>query len=75
MGGAEILGHNELGYKDCPVINIKPDVNDIVEKIEKILEKKNQFGELGKRSREFIEKHHNHIKIAQKYVDIWTCNE
>ncbi len=71
MGGAEIEGLKELGYESCPVINITPNSQDIVKKIEELLEQKNQLSELSKQSRIFVEKYHNHITIAKKYLEVW----
>jgi glycosyltransferase involved in cell wall biosynthesis len=75
MGGAEILGQQELGYEDCPIINIKPEPNDIVAKIEDLLERKSQFSSLGRQSRNFVERYHNHIDVAKKYLDVWNSNK
>ena len=71
LGGAEISGQKELGYENCPVINITSNVQDIVTKIEELLEHKHQFSELSKQSRLFVEKYHNHIDIAKKYIEVW----
>lgn len=72
MGGAEPLGKKELGYENCPVINIKPDPDYIVIRIEELLEKRSQISELGNQSRCFVEKYHSHIKIARDYLSTWN---
>jgi hypothetical protein len=57
----------------CPVINIRPSVDQIVFEMEKIIENKNGIQEMGRRSREYVEKNHNYIKIAQEYIDTWSA--
>jgi len=74
LGGSEIKGQNELNYEDCPAINIKPDHKDIIQKIEDLINRKEEFSNIGKKSRDFIEKHHSHIIVAKKYLDTWNKN-
>lgn len=74
LGGAEKCALEELSYESCPVINITPNAQDIVAKIEELLECRNQFLELGKQSRSFVEKYHSHITIAKKYLEVWESN-
>ena len=47
------------------------DHNDIVSKIESIIENPNKFKEIDLLSRKFAERHQNHIKIANQFLDIW----
>jgi len=71
LGGAEPESLKSLGLVSSPVINIKPDVNNIVSIIEGLLEQRESFEELGFASRLFAEKVHSHIKIAEKYLSAW----
>jgi hypothetical protein len=71
LGGAETVGMLELKYDNCPAINIKPNAIDIVKQIESLIIKKMEFNAIGKKSRDFIDKHHNHVKVAQLYLDTW----
>lgn len=71
MGGAEPVGNAELGYEDCPVININNNVDDICAAIENVIAKKDSLEEWGLKSRKFVEKYHNHIDIAKQYVAIF----
>jgi len=72
LGGAEPEGKEELGYKNCPAINITPDVDSIVFAIEKLLETKEKIPEMGFQSRAFVENYHHYRKIAAAYVDVWS---
>lgn len=71
LGGVEPESLKSLAYESCPAINIEPSSQSIVNSIEMLLENRNSIPELGLKGRKFIEKYHNYINIAQKYVDIW----
>lgn len=72
MGGAEEVANRELNYSSCPAINLERDVNQIMQSIEYIIENKNKIEKLGYESRKHVEKYHDHILIAQKYLDLWN---
>lgn len=74
MGGAEPESLTSLGVLSSPVINLKPDENHIVSEVEKLLCHKECIARLGAESRAFVEAVHNHKKVAQQYVDVWTRN-
>ena len=71
LSGWEESCSKEIGMDDCPVINIKPSVEDIENKIISLIEKRSDIQEMGLKSREFVEKHHDYIKVAQRYIDTW----
>lgn len=71
LSGCEPEIIKELDLDCCPVINIKPSVNDIIKKIEKLIEHKELIKEIGYKSRKFVEENHDYIKIAEKYVNTW----
>jgi len=74
--GKVVLSGNRKEVSDytgikSPIINIEPDVDYIYNQLVSLLENKNRIGEIGQRSREFVEKNHNHIEVAKKYLEIW----
>jgi len=71
MGGAEPESLVSLGISQSPVVNILPDSDDIVRKIEFLLENRSKVEEMGFNSRKLIEEHHDYIKVAQQYVREW----
>lgn len=71
MGGSEKEYLEFSDYENSPVINIRPNVDYIVKKIEKIIASKNRIAELGHESRIFVEKYHSHRKIANDYLAHW----
>jgi hypothetical protein len=71
MGGAEEESIKSFGYEDCPVFNLKPDVEYIVAQMESVIQKKNEIPEIGYKSRKFVEKYHDHVHISKKYLEVW----
>ncbi len=71
MTGFENESLSAFGLSSAPVINIKPCVENIVMEIEKILQDLSLVEKIGKETRDFVVKHHDHKKIAQKYVETW----
>ncbi|MFD2442765.1 glycosyltransferase [Bacillus sp. CGMCC 1.16607] len=71
MSGSEPEALKELELGNCPVINITPDVNQILNQFENILENKNQMQDMSQASRTFIEETHDYRKIASQYVESW----
>ena len=54
-----------------PIINIIPDKDQIFAAFEDIILNKERIPELSRQSIEYVNKHHDFIKVAQKYVDFW----
>ena len=54
-----------------PIINIIPDKDQIFAAFEDIILNKERIPELSRQSIEYVNKHHDYIKVAQKYVDFW----
>lgn len=75
MGGGEAECIEEFshiyGDSSTPIIPLKPSVEDVVEKIKNILEKKEIIGELGLISRKYVEKYHDSKTVAEKYLKVW----
>lgn len=72
MGGSEPEYLKDLEISQSPVINILPNSKDIETKIEKILASKGEIEGMGFYSREFVEKHHSHKKMARSFLAQWV---
>lgn len=59
-------------YRDCPVVNLLPDEDDVFRKIEALVTNLRLLRETGERSRAFAERYHDHRQVAQAYLDIYT---
>ena len=71
LGGASRNSLKEFEISESPVFHVKPDVEQIVQQLEHVIENRNKITEWGYQSRNFVETFHNHVKVAQKYVDMW----
>lgn len=68
----EALASIGIDYNNCPVINLKPNLDDIVKKIEAVANKRSNFKRMGEESRDFVQKYHNYNKIALRYLNLWS---
>ncbi|MBC7384387.1 MAG: glycosyltransferase family 1 protein [Bacteroidia bacterium] len=72
MGGGEPEMYALYGEtENFPIINVIPDKDQIWKQLEYLLKNKKNFESMGLKSRAFVEKYHNHIDVAQKYVSFW----
>jgi len=71
LGGNEPESADLFRYTDCPILNITPDSQSIVNQVEYLLEIKNDIPDLSQASRMFVEKYHDSVGIAKQYVDFW----
>ena len=74
LGGASRNSLAEFNLKTVPIVHIKPDVSFIIKQLEELISRKKEIPEIGEKSRHFVEEFHNHIKIAEKYRNIWLNN-
>lgn len=64
----ELLGE----YTNRPIINVLPQEDDMFNKLENLVLNKESISEISDQGRLFVEKHHDHIKVAQQYLEFWT---
>src|SRR5690606_2870196 len=67
----EFLEHYGL-KEDQVAINTLPDVDYLVEKLSQLVENPQKIIEISENAKEFIQREHNYIKIAQKYLNTWS---
>ena len=66
----EFTEHYNLKEKVC--INAIPDIDYLVMKLSFLIENPNEIIAIGKRARAFIEKEHDYLRIANKYLETWN---
>ncbi len=69
--GAEVEFEKYYGLKEKVAINLRPDVNEIVQTLEALLANPAELIAIGERARLFIAQHHNYKKIASRYIASW----
>lgn len=65
----EFMQHYKLA--DRVAVNALPDTNAIVEELCYLIENINEIEAIGNSARYFIEKEHNYVTQAKKYLDAW----
>lgn len=60
-------------YAQCPVVNLLPDVDDIVHKLEALILDRAATTARGEASRAFAEAHHDHVAVARAYLRIYAA--
>jgi glycosyltransferase involved in cell wall biosynthesis len=71
MSGCEPECLAEFLVASSPVINIVPDSSQIVEQMERVLENRKRITEWGREGRRYAEQLHDHVAVAQRYLDAW----
>lgn len=71
MAGARPETLNAFGLDECPIINIKPDVDYIYGRLEYIVKNRKMIPEWGRLSRKYVEEVHEMNSIADMYMNIW----
>ena len=66
---ASSYGH----YVDCPVVNLRPDVEQIVSVLEDLILDRPRVRRIGEASRVFAERHHDHLRVGQQFIDIYSA--
>ncbi len=67
----EFLQHYNL-QEDEVCINALPDVDSIVEKLSRLIENPKELESIGQNARKFIEKEHDYLKIAKRYLEVYN---
>ena len=74
LTGFEKEARQYLGVEDCPaILNVKPDVDDIVRKLELAIETVRSDPEVPGKARAFVERYHCANKIAAEYLAVWKA--
>ena len=62
----------DLADPDAPAIEIEHSIESITQKLEYVLSIRSEIEKLGYTSRQYVEQHHSHLDIAQKYLNVWS---
>lgn len=73
--GAENEFYEQYKLTNRVAINALPDVNKLVEDLSFLIENPEEIVAIGERARQFIEKEHDSIMIAKKYLTTWEANK
>lgn len=72
VGGGEPENYEILGEEECrPIINVLPNYDDVYAKLSDLVHHKERIPELKRQSVEYVRKHHDYIKVAQQFEDLY----
>lgn len=71
MSGSRPETLQAFGVEQSPIVPIQPDVDQIYKQMEYLLDNKREIAEKGTQSRIYVETMHDHVCVAQRYVDAW----
>ncbi len=70
--GAEQEFVDYYKLSDRVAINALPDVNELVKELSFLIENPQEIIRIGKNARNFIEKEHDFVRIAERYLEVWN---
>lgn len=75
VGGGEEEGYELLGEGELrPVVNVVPSEESVYEALEQLVLHPERVDELSRQSVEYIHRHHDHLRVAQRYIDLWQSH-
>ncbi len=75
VGGGEPENYEILGCSDLrPILNVQPNEESVYEALSWLVEHKSEIPNLSHESRIYIERYHDHIKVARQYLDFWQSS-
>ncbi len=67
----DFRNYYKLTQETMPLVEARPDVNYLVNKLSELIENPDKMLSISKRARKFIEQHHECTKVAKKYLQAW----
>lgn len=72
IGGGEEENYEILGEKELrPILNILPNYESVYQALESLVLHPERIATLRAQSIQYIRRHHDHIKVAQQYLDFY----
>lgn len=72
LSGAEPEAMRALGVDSCPIVNIKPNKADVLERLQLMLELRGGIVEADIQARQYVSKVHECANVAKQYIEF--CN-
>ena len=73
IGGGEPENYEIIDEAELrPIINVKPTYESVYHELEQLILHPERIPELKRQSVEYVRKHHDYIKIAQQYADLFS---
>lgn len=73
IGGGEPENYKILGEKDLrPIVNVEPNYESCFHEIEQLVLHRDRIPELKRQSIEYVRKHHDYVKVAKQYAELYS---
>lgn len=73
VGGGEEENYEILGERELrPIVNVLPDEQDVYEKLESLVLNTEDVKKRQRDSITYVERYHDHKKVAARYVEFWN---
>ena len=73
VGGGEEENYEILGERELrPIINVQPDEDDVYRQLEWLVLHPERIAQLKRDSIEYVRRHHDSLKVAQRYLEAWS---
>ncbi len=72
--GAENVFESHYHLENPVAVNARPDAKQIASKLEELILQPDLIVEMGQNAREFVEREHDYIRVAEKYLAVWSDN-
>lgn len=75
VGGGEPEHYALLREEELrPIVNVLPDEQDVFRRLEELVRDSGRIPELSRQSVAYVQRHHDHIKVARQYLGFWTAS-
>ena len=71
MSGSEPEVNSLYEGREDTIVNIRPNVQHIVDACVSLIENRHAIAERSQRGRSYVEKNHSHVVVAKKYIEKW----
>ena len=72
VGGGEEENYDILREKELrPIVNVLPSFDDVYAKLERLIQHPEDIARLSAESTQYVRRHHDHLKVAEQYVEFW----
>jgi glycosyltransferase involved in cell wall biosynthesis len=72
--GAEKVFESHYYLQDPVAVNATPDTKQIVRELKKLIDQPELISKIGRNARDFVDREHDYIRVAEKYLAVWNDN-
>lgn len=76
VGGGEPENYEILHEQELrPIINVRPSEQDVYDQLRRLVTHPERIADLKRQGVEYVRKHHDYIKVAQRYLDFYGTKD